>query len=180
MSNTIQPKIQKKVRMPVPIEGLISVLHNIQSKIDAAAGAATALELRLRTIAQLDSKVRDELRKKTKKPFHKAELEHLIPAVLEVFQSNLNSIEREKITNCRPPRNKTSHASFAELMIALNGEALGREIDPHTLKRKPLEEDDIIEGAICIERNGGLDEFSKRAREAVLILESKILRSLKP
>ena len=65
-------------------------------------------------------------------------------------------------------------------MTVLNGEALGREIDPYTLKRKPLEEEDIIEGAICIERNGGLVEFSKRAREAVLILENKILRSLKP
>ena len=118
--------------------------------------------------------------KKTKKPFHKAELEHLILAVLTTFQCNLDSIEQEKIKNCRPPRNKTSHASFAELMIALKGEAPGREIDPYTFKHKSLEEDDIIEGAICIERNGGLDEFSKRAREAVLILESKILRSLKP
>lgn len=179
MSSTIQSKIQKKVRMPVPIEGLITILHNIQSKIDAAAGAATTLELRLRIIAQLNDNVRKELKIKTNKPFHRADLEHLISSVLKVFQDNLDPVEREKITNCRPPRNKTSHASFAELMIALNGEALGREIDSHTLKRKPLEEDDIIEGAICIERNGGLDEFSKRAREAVLILENKILRSLR-
>jgi hypothetical protein len=65
-------------------------------------------------------------------------------------------------------------------MIELNGEALGREIDPYTFKHKSLEEDDIIEGAICIERNGGLDEFSKRAKEAILILENKILRAFKP
>lgn len=37
--------------MPVMIEPLISILHSIQLKIDAAAGAATALELRLRIIA---------------------------------------------------------------------------------------------------------------------------------
>ena len=54
--------------MPVPVEGLISVLHNIQAKIDAAAGAATALELRLRIIAQLNKAVRDELSKKNVRP----------------------------------------------------------------------------------------------------------------
>lgn len=177
MNSAIQLKIQKKVRMPVPVEGLVSTLHDIQLKIDAAAGAATALELRLRIIAQLSDNVRVELRKKTSKPFYKAHLEDIISAVLKVFEDNLDSIEREKITNCRLPRNKTSHASFAGLMISLNGEALGREIDPHTLKRKPIEEDEIIEGAICIGRNGGLEEFSKRAREAIFILEDKILRS---
>ena len=51
MSNTIQSKIQKKMRMPIPIEGLINVLHNIKPKIDAAAGAATELELRLRALS---------------------------------------------------------------------------------------------------------------------------------
>ena len=80
----------------------------------------------------------------------------------------------------RIPRNKTSHASFAELMIALSGEALGREIDPVTMKRKPLAEDDIIEGAICIERNGGLEEFAKEANKAVTLLREKVLRSFSP
>jgi len=166
--------------MPVIIEPLISILHNIQLKIDTAAGAATALELRLRIIAQLEIKVRDELRKKTKKAFHKAELDHLISAVLDVFQDKLDPVEQNIIRSCRPPRNKTAHGSFAELMIELTGEAPGRHFDSYTLKPMPLEENDIIEGAVCIERNRGLDEFTKRARIAVSILEDKIMRSLKP
>jgi len=180
MTATIHSNTQKQIKMPVPVESLITVLHNIQLKIDAAAGAATALELRLRIIAQLEIKVRDELRKKTKKSYHKTELEHLISAILDVFQDKLDATEQEIIRKCRPPRNKTTHGSFAELMIELIGEAPGRQLDNRTLKRMPLEEDDIIEGALCIERNGGLDEFSRRARLAVSILEGKIMRSLKP
>lgn len=171
---------QKKPRLPVLIEPLISTLHNIQLKIDSAAGAATALELRLRIIAQLENKVQIELKRKTKKPFYKAELEHLIFAVLEVFKEKLDPTEHNAIIRCRPPRNKLIHASLVELMINLNGEALGREVDPNTGKGKPLAEDDLVEGAKCIERSRGLDIFSQRAREAVVILETKILRSIKP
>ncbi len=182
MSNTTQPNTQMKmnVTMPVPIEGLLCTLNNIQSKIDAAAGAATALELRLRIIAQWEPKVRVALQNHTKVRYHQAPLRDLIEAVLEVFQGLLDSAEQDKIRSCRPPRNKAAHGSFAELVIELSGEASGREIDPHTFKRKPLAEDDIIEGAICIERNRGLEDFTQRAKEAVVILERKVLRSLKP
>lgn len=66
IANTTNLKTQKHVKMPVMIEPLISILHNIQLKIDAAAGAATALELRLRIIAQLDISVREELKNQQK------------------------------------------------------------------------------------------------------------------
>ena len=178
MSSTTNPKTQKKIKMPVPMGGLISILHNIQSKIDAASGAATALDLRLRIIAELKPEVQTALKKRTKSPYRKADLNDLIDAVLEIFHDKLDLADQDKIKNCRLPRNKAIHGSFAELMIELNGEALGREIDPGTLKHKPLEKDDIIEGAICIERNRGLDEFAKRAREAVSILERNVLLSL--
>ncbi|MFA6118636.1 MAG: hypothetical protein WCT85_01670 [Parachlamydiales bacterium] len=166
--------------MHVLIEPLICTLNNIQSKIDTAAGAATALEIRLRIIAQLEPKVQIELKNRTKKLYYKADLIHLIDAVIETFQDKLDLNDQAKIKSCRLPRHKTSHGSFAELMIELTGEVLGREIDPHTRKRKPLEKNDIIEGAVCIERNHGLEEFSKRAKEAIEILERKILRSLEP
>jgi hypothetical protein len=175
MSNIIQLKAQKKVQSAVPIGGLISILHNIQCKIDAASGAATALELRLRIIAQLEPDVQLELKNKKKPRYHKADLIDLIEAVLKVFQDKLTPEERLKIESCRPPRNKVTHASFAELMIKLSGEAPSRVIDPHTLKHKALLEDDIIEGALCIERNRGLEIFCVQAREAIAILERKIL-----
>ncbi len=73
-----------------------------------------------------------------------------------------------------------AHGSLVKLMIALNGESLGREIDPRTKKHKPITEDNIIEGAICIERNHGLEDFSNRAKEVIEILDEKILRSIKP
>ncbi|MGE3921070.1 MAG: hypothetical protein AB7F64_09120 [Gammaproteobacteria bacterium] len=180
MASPINSKKAKEVKMPVLIEPLISILHNIQSKIDFATGAATALELRLRIIAQLDDRVQKELKRKTKKAYHKAELEHLIDSVLIVFQNELEIHEKDIISNCRIPRNKTTHASFAELMITLVGYASSRQLDNHSLKPLPLNEDDIVEGAVCIERNGGLDEFAKRARIAVSILETKVMRTLKP
>lgn len=186
MTNTINSSSQKPLKMPVLIEPLILILHDIQPKIDAAAGAATALELRLRIIAQLDKSVREELenqqklRKKRFKAFHQADLEDLIAAVIEVYKDKIDDDERRTIESCRLPRNKASHASLAELMIQLTGAAPGRQLDHRTLKPMPLDENDIIEGAVCIERNRGLDEFSKRARIAVSILEGKIMRSIKP
>ena len=186
MTNTINSLSQKPLKMPVLIEPLISILHNIQLKIDAAAGAATALELRLRIIAQLDKSVREELknqqklRKKRSKAFHQADLEDLIAAVIEVYKDKIDDDERRTIESCRLPKNKATHASFAELMIQLTRAAPGRQLDHRTLKPMPLDEDDVIEGAVCIERNRGLDEFSKQARIAVSILEGKIMRSIKP
>ena len=185
MTITTNYKTQKPMKMPVLIETLINILHDIQGKIDIAAGAATALELRLRIIARLEVKVREELktqqklRKKRSKAFHQADLEDLISAVLEVFKDKIEVDERKIIDSCRLSRHKTAHGSFTELMINLTGEALGRQFDPRTLKPMPLAEDDIIEGAVCIERNRGLDEFSKRARKAVSIFEEKIMRSIK-
>ena len=61
MNKTLE-KPKTKIRLSVPIGGLIAILHNIQMKIDAAAGAATALDLRLRVIAQLDGRVKDALK----------------------------------------------------------------------------------------------------------------------
>lgn len=179
MNNTNNPVVQKKAKLLVLIEPLISTLHNIQLKIDSAAGAATALELRLRIIAQLEPKVQEILKTKTKESFYRVKLEHLIAAVLHVFKDKLNSAEYDAIIECRIPRNKLIHASLVELMIKLNEEALGREIDPQTGKGKPLREDDLVEGAKLIERSRGLDIFSQRARVAIEILERKILRSIK-
>jgi len=182
MTSTTQAQ-QKKMILQVPIEGLLIALDNTRLKIDAAAGAATFLELHLRIIAQQVIEVQDELtrlqtlRKVKKVRYHQADLIDLIDAVIEVFQDKLDLNDQNLLKSCRIPRNKTSHGSFAELMIALSGEALGREIDPRTMKRKALAEGDITEGALCIERNKGLEDFTRRANEAVRLLRNKVLRS---
>jgi hypothetical protein len=173
MNKTTNAKTPTIKQTPILNEPLISILHNIQSKIDAAAGAATALELRLRIIAQLEPRVQDLLKTRTPR------LNHLIDAVLKVFHHTLNSRDQDIIKKCRLPRNMLIHASFVEFMINITGEALGREFDPRTLKSKPLAEDDLVEGVKCIEKSRALDEFSKRAGEAVRILEENVLRSLK-
>ena len=64
-------------------------------------------------------------------------------------------------------------------MLNITGKALGREFDPRTQKSKPLAKDDLVGGVKCIEKSRALDEFSKRAGEAVRILEENVLRSLK-
>ncbi len=157
------------------IEPLISILNNIQSKINVAAGMATALELRFRIIAQLEPKVQKELRK----PYHKVELIHLIEAILKIFKCNLDLEDQEKIKNCRPLRNKTSHGSMVELMLNLGIEPTGREIDPRTGKRNVLNEEDLIEGVKSINRNSGLEKYTRQAKEIIEILDKKILRNLR-
>lgn len=148
------------------IEPLISILNNIQSKINYAAGAATALELRFRIIAQLEPKVQKELRK----PYHKVELIDLIEAILKIFRGNLNLEDQEKIKNCRLLRNKTSHGSMVELMFNLGIEPTGREIDPRTGKRNVLNEEDLIEGVKSIIRN-----YSEEQQIAYLLFLSYFL-----
>ena len=172
--------VYRKPRSMVPIDALLQTLANIQLKLDTASGAATALDLRLRIIAQLAPRVRLALSRKKRGAFHQVKLHQLVDAVLEVFSDRIEPKDQEKIKKIRHPRNKAAHGSFVELMIALNREPQGRELDPHTGKRKLLSVDDIIEGVICIERNRGLEEFSMQVNEAVKILDDKILRTLAP
>jgi hypothetical protein len=181
MRHNPESKIQEKtVAATIPIGGLIHTLHNIQSKIEVASGAATALDLLLRIIAQLEPKVQIALAKTTKTLYHKATFGQLIGPVLEVFNDVLGPIDCAKIKNCLQPRNTTVHGNFAELVIHLCGEAPGMEIDSRTGKVKSLREDDIIGGVLCVERNQGLEAFSRGAHEVADILERKILRSLGP
>jgi len=44
----------KKDSYHAPMSGVVTALGNIQLKIDAAAGAATALEMRLRIVAEYE------------------------------------------------------------------------------------------------------------------------------
>jgi hypothetical protein len=174
MSNASQLST-KKATQTVPIGGLINVLNNIQCKIDAATGAVTALELRLRIVAELVPEVQIELSKNTKKRYHEAKLHDLIPAILATFQNELDPAERIQIENCRPPRNKLSHGSIVEFMLEVNGEAPGRQLDLHTRKGNPLKKGNLLEGALSIDKSRGLEEFCKRAKEAISIIDSKIL-----
>lgn len=158
--------------------GTISALHNLQGKIDEASGAATALEMRLRIVAELVQEVQDELSKKTKDSYHEAKLYRLIPAVLEVFQDHLTGVERKQIEICRPPRNKLTHASFVEFMLEINGEALGRVIDRRTMKGRTLNKTNLLEAAMSLDHSGALENFTRIARQATSIIEEKIMRVL--
>jgi hypothetical protein len=161
------------------IEQQISILNNLQVKLGEAAGAATSLEWRLRIIAELEPKVRDKLKEKTSAPFYKATLEHLIDAILHVFEKKLTSYEYEKIKEYRDPRNKLAHGSPVELMIALGTEPTGRKIDPSTKKPNILSEDELVEGSKSIERNQVLDTFIRQLNELISIVNEKILRNCK-
>lgn len=161
------------------IEHQISILNNLQVKLGEAAGAATSLEWRLRIIAELEPKVRDKLKEKTSAPFYKAKLEYLIDAILHVFEKKLTSYEYEKIKEYRDPRNKLTHGSPVELMIALGIEPTGRKIDSITRKRNILSKDELVEGSKSIERNQVLAKFTQQLNELISIVNDKILRNCK-
>jgi hypothetical protein len=157
--------------------GTIQALHNLQGKIDTASGAATALEMRLRIVAELVQEVQDELGKEADS-YHEAKLYYLISAVLKVFQGYLTDDERKQIERCRPPRNKLTHASFVELMLEINGEALGRVIDHRTMKGRALNKKNLLEAAMSLDHSGALEHFTRMARQAISIIEEKIMRTL--
>ena len=174
MGTTNQSITRKKIVLPVPIGGLINALNNLQSKIDEASGAATALEMRLRLVTQLVP----EVQAKIKGSYLKADLYDLIPAIIEIFQPELTQEDCQKIESCRPPRNKLTHADMAAFMMLLNGEAPSRLLNIRTGKGHPIAKDNLLEGALSVERSGALEKFTQKAREAVAIVDSKILRAL--
>ncbi len=173
--------IQKKGCLPVNIGGFLSQLDSIQSTINEAMGVATTFELLARIIAQLVPEVQlklEEVQQNSKKEkYHKAKLHFLITEISNVFQNELTLEEKELLTECRQCRNKADHGSFVELMLQLTGEAPGRVIDPKTRKPKELEKDDLIEGVLVIERNRGLEKFTKKTKKGIKVF-IKILRSL--
>jgi hypothetical protein len=157
----------------------IIILNEIQSKVDEAVGAATALEMRLRLIAELEPMVQTELKTKTSKLYYKADLFHLIYAVINVFSNQLTQSESSKIDIFRESRNKAVHGSLVELMLKLGITPTGRDmVDPHTKTRNILSEGDLVEGVKSIARNQGLETFTRQAREVIKILEDNILRKL--
>jgi hypothetical protein len=175
--NTVKFK-RKKGAYHAPMNGVSYALGNIQLKIDAAAGAVTALEMRLRIVAELLQEVQDELSKRTKGSYHEAKLSHLIPAVLIVFQANLSQEERQCIEHCRPPRNKLSHASFVEFMLAVNGSAPGRKLNPQTMKPYELKKGNLLEASLSVDHSRAFENFTSTVRIAIAIVEAKIMQAI--
>jgi len=171
--NTVKFK-RKKESYHAPMSGVCNALGNIQFKIDAAAGAATALEMRLRIVAELLQEVQDKL----KEPYHKARLYDLIPAVLTVFQDQLSQEEVQCIERCRPPRNKLSHASFVEFMLAVNGSAPGRKLNPQTRKPYELKKENLLEASLSVDHSRAFENFTSTVRTAVAIVEAKIMQAI--
>lgn len=175
--NTVKFK-RKKGSYHAPMSGVCYALKNIQFKIDIAAGAVTALEMRLRIVAELLQEVQDELRKLTKEKYDKADLYHLIPAVLEVFRDYLTDAERQQIGSCRPPRNKLSHASFAEFMLEVNGSAPGRVLNPQNGKPYELKKENLLEASLSVDHSKAFENFTCAVRTAVGIVEAKIMQAI--
>lgn len=175
--NTVKFK-RKKGSYHAPMSGVCSALGNIQLKIDVAAGAITALEMRLRIIAELLQEVQDELSNRTKDSYHEAKLYHLIPAILTVFQGHLSQEESQRIEHCRPPRNKLSHASFVEFMLEVNGSAPGRMLNPKTGKPYELKKENLLEASLSVDYSRALENFTCMVRTATATVEEKIMRAI--
>ena len=169
---------RKKGSYHARMAGVCYALSNIQPKIDAAAGAVTALEMRLRIVAELLQEVQDELRKRTKEKYYKADLYYLIPAVLAVFRDYLTDTDHRQIENCRPPRNKLSHASFAEFMTKVNGSAPGRTLNPQNGKPYELKNENLLEAALSVDHSRAFENFTCTVRTAISIVEGKIMQAI--
>ncbi len=169
---------------PGEIGAMLTNLNNIQLKLEAASGAAVAVEMRMRLIGQLCEQVRDKLKElvntykasnKPKQPpsnkYWDCELSFLDQAIDEIFHDKLEPNERQKIEDFRPLRNKLLHADFVTLMKRMGIDPTGRQILSTDGKRNILDSADIKEAVLSIDRNQGFEKFQVRAKEVRSILD---------
>jgi len=172
---------------PGEIGAMLTNLNNIQLKLEAASGAAVAVEMRMRLIGQLSEPVRDKLKelvnvykasnKLKKTPSNKywdCELSFLDQAIDEIFHDKLEPGERQKIEDFRPLRNKLLHADFVNLMKRMGIDPTGRQILSTAGNRNILDSADIKEAILSIDRNQGFEKFQTRAKGVSSILEKLI------
>ncbi len=167
------------------LSAMLINIKNLQSHIDSSSGAAVAVELRMRLIGELCEKVRDELKKIVKEEpkgkykksdkYWDCKLEFLDQAIDHVFYKKLNSTQQKTLLKFRPLRNKLLHANFIKLMILLDIAPTGRHILSGNGKRNILNQPDVKEAILSIERNGGFKNFLNLANKVIGILEELIL-----
>lgn len=172
------------------VNSLLQSIANLERKVSDAAGAAILVELRMRLIAELCKPVRvklEELIKEKEKQSGKkirddkywnCNLSFLEKAIQAVFSDNPDSIQLTGLKKTRDLRNALLHANFVEMMKLLRIPPEGRQIDSWGSKNK-LEEAEIREAIISIDRSQGLGEFEKLAKEVAAILDRLIFSSAK-
>lgn len=176
------------------IEQLLSNIDSHQFRLDPAAGTAVAVELRMRLICELYEPMRDKLKElvtkdhsertkknpKAKRDYDKyweCKLSYIDQGIDEVFHDKLEPIERQKIENFRPLRNKLLHADFVNLMIEMGIPPTSRLILSPDGKRQLLKSPEIKESVLSMGRNQGFERFRLQAVEVVSILD-KLIRIL--
>ena len=171
---------------------MLSNLNDIQFELDTAAGAALAVEIRMRLIGQLSPQIQEKLKDLVKahvltfkKPpknlpsdkYWDCNLSFLDQAIDEIFQNELKPFEREQIKKFRTLRNKLLHADFINLMIKMKISPTGRQIISTGGDRNILDNTDIKESILSIKRNQGFSKFRIQAKGVISILD-QILHGL--
>jgi hypothetical protein len=174
------------------INSILSNINNIQCKLDSATGATVAVELRMRLIGELSEQVRKKLKgvvtiefeerkkensqaKRKSDNYWNCDLSFLDQAIDQVFQDKLEPSERQKIEKFRPLRNKLLHGDFVSLMKLMDIEPTGRQILSSIGNRNILDNANIKEALLSIDRNQGLKQVEIHANEVKSILEKLLV-----
>jgi len=170
------------------VQAILNAFENEMNGLERAAGAAVAVEMRMRMIGECSEDVRKKLKelvekakaKKTKCSSKKSvnywdcDLCYLDDAIAIVFKDDLTADEREKVDKFRRKRNALLHSDFVKLMELLGIPPTGRNLTGG--KRNILQNKDIKESFISVTRNQGLVTFQKEANAVKVILEKIILK----
>lgn len=160
------------------IEAFLKNLGYVQEKLKDAAGASVNVEMRMRLIGQFSEEVRRELKMQSNKVnYWNCKPEILEEAIYNVFGGRLTDTERKQIEQFRPLRNKLLHCDFVNLVRLLKIAPTGREIRFESSSRIELEQGDIKEAILSIDRNGGFETMRSKANAVIEILD-KIIRWL--
>lgn len=161
------------------------MLNNIQLKLDSCAGAAVAIEIRMRLIGEFHDPVKNKLKEIVKKyqkdkklkdtppyEYWNCKLCFLDDAIDQIFTDKLTEIESKILNSFRRLRNEFMHANFVKLMRLMGIEATGRQVLAN--RRNTLNQPEIEEAIKSIERNQGFEKFRERANEVICILDKLI------
>ncbi len=176
------------------VNAMLQCFDKIQSKLNESCGLSVAIELRMRLIGQLFTKVREKLitlvdeehqtrlkknskAKKKGAKFWNCKLQFLDQAIEALFLNNLEKSEGDKVKKFRGLRNKLLHADFIGFMEILGIEPTGRIIQRNNpTGRNIVKKGDIVESVKSVEsqRNQGLSKFIIQAHSILEILDNII------
>jgi len=141
-------------------------IHSLQIKFGEVAGAAFAVELKMRLIAQLSKPVQSKLKElKLKQEYWECDLQHLDSIIETLFFHVLTAEERRALKAFRIPRDKLIHSDFAAVMDVLIDSDSGRNA---------LNKGNMLEALGNLQKSQALEKLHCQANLASTVLDKII------